>query len=395
MDSRRRDAWILFAALFLFHAAAGVAAPLLFRLRAVLGASYPEIGWVNAAFGLARLLADAPAGWLVRGRSPSLLVLLGMGILGVGNLLAALAGSVYGVIAGRAVAGFGYSAAVIGTLALLAARATPTTRARIFSLYESLIVAGLAASTGVAGLAAEQLGWRSGFFVGALLAALALAAAMRALGRGTLASPALPAPPPTAPPLPAVPSGRARGRAVSIVLLIAFILSYGWTGLFYTIYPLYGGEHLRLGSAAVGAAMSTGYAADLVLLFPYGFLADRYGRRGLLLGGILLITVGALTLPFSGSGLTYGGVSVLIGAGFACWGLPPALLTDWVSPQYRGPILAVYRFMVDLGFVLGPWTLTVALARGGFPAAAWLVAGLTVASALGVLVLREDAVSAD
>jgi MFS family permease len=176
-QARWQDLWILFGALFLFHAASGVAAPLLPRLRQALGASYLQIGWVNAAFGVSRLLTDVPVGWLLRRRPPSLLVLLGMGVVGCGNLLAALAGSIHGVIAGRAVAGFGYSAAVIGTLTLLANLAPDTSRARIFSLYEFLIVAGLAASTAIAGLAAEWVGWRAGFALGALLAVLGLAAA--------------------------------------------------------------------------------------------------------------------------------------------------------------------------------------------------------------------------
>ncbi len=392
--ARRRDTWILFLALFLFHAGAGVVSPLLPRLRQTLGASYPQIGWVNAAFGVSRLLTDVPAGWLLRRRSPSLLVFLGMGILAVGNLLAARAGSIHGVIAGRAVAGFGYSAAVIGTLTLLAALATEASRARIFSLYEFLIVAGLALSTAIAGIAAEWGGWRAGFVLGVVLAVLALAAAAASFSGGTLAvRPPSPADRQVAPP-PAALESRARGLATSLILLLSFVLSYAWTGLFYTLYPLYGGEHLSLGTGAVGVAMSTGYLADLAFLFPYGWMADRRGRVPVLLAGVLLIAFTALALPLSGSELTYLVVGAFVGVGFACWGLPPALLTDWVSPDSRGMILGVYRFMVDLGFILGPWTVSLVLEGGGFRIAAWGVAGLTGASALAFLGLRGHSIPA-
>ena len=77
------------------------------------------------------------------------------------------------------------------------------------------------------------------------------------------------------------------------------------------------------------------------------------------------------------------------GAGhFACWGLPPALLTHWVSPESRGVILGISRFMVDLGFILGSWTVSLALEGGGFRVAAWTVATLTGASTLAFFGLR-------
>ncbi len=385
----RRDLWILFGALFLFHAAAGVASPLLPRMRQALDASYLQIGWVNAAFGVSRLLTDVPVGWLLRRRSPNLLVFLGMGVVAVGNLLAALAGSVDGVIAGRAVSGFGYNAAVIGTLTLLAGLATQASRARIFSLYEFLIVAGLAVSTAIAGFAAEWVSWRAGFVLGALLGILGLAAAGMSLSRGMLA-PLIP-PPAGSHMTPGlvVPRTRVGLRPVGLVLLVSFILSYAWTGLFHTLYPLYGGEQLSMGTGAVGVAMSTGYVADLALLFPCGWLADRCGRVPVLLAGVLLVALAAFALPLSGSHLAYIAVGLLTGVGFACFGLPPALLTDWVSSGSRGVILGLYRFMVDLGFILGPLSVSVALEGGGFRIAAWMVAGLTGASALAFFGLRK------
>jgi len=389
-QARWQDLWILFGALFLFHAASGVAAPLLPRLRQALGASYLQIGWVNAAFGVSRLLTDVPAGWLLRRRPPSLLVFLGMGVVGCGNLLAALAGSIHGVIAGRAVAGFGYSAAVIGTLTLLANLAPDTSRARIFSLYEFLIVAGLAASTAIAGLAAEWVGWRAGFALGALLAVLGLAAAglsmRQRVGTGELP----PAPDMHGPLRFKLTAGGAGASSVALILLVSFVLSYAWTGLFYTLYPLYGGERLGLGTGVVGVAMSMGYAADLALLFPCGWLADRQGRAPVLLVGVLLIAVAAFALPLSGSRPSYIAIGVLTGVGFACWGLPPALLTDWVPSGSRGMVLGLYRFMIDLGFVLGPWSVSVALEGGGFQVGAWVVAGVTGASLLTFFGLRRQ-----
>ena len=390
----RRDLWILFGALFLFHAAAGVASPLLPRLRHALHASYSQIGWVNAAFGVSRLLMAVPAGWLLCRRHPTVLVFLGMGIVACGNLLAASAGTVYGVIAGRAIAGFGYSPAVVGTLTLLAGSATQASRGRIFSLYEFLIVAGLAASTALTGFVGEWMGWRAGFVLGAVLAGLGLGAAVLALGPGMLVG-SLPGASRPQGPLRSVRSTAwVEVWPVGLVLLASFVLSYAWTGHFYTLYPLYGGEQLGLSTEVVGVAMSTGYLADLVLLFPYGWLADRHGRVPVLFAGVLLVALAAFALPLSSSGPSYLAIGVLTGVGFACWGLPPALLTDWVPSGSQGMVVGFYRFMIDLGFILGPWTASLALEAGGFRIAAWMVAGLTGASLFAFFGLRVHPPSA-
>jgi len=185
-------------------------------------------------------------------------------------------------------------------------------------------------------------------------------------------------------------AGGAGASSVALILLVSFVLSYAWTGLFYTLYPLYGGERLGLGTGVVGVAMSMGYAADLALLFPCGWLADRQGRAPVLLVGVLLIAVAAFVLPLSGSRPSYIAIGVLTGVGFACWGLPPALLTDWVPSGSRGMVLGLYRFMIDLGFVLGPWSVSVALEGGGFQVGAWVVAGVTGASLLTFFGLRRQ-----
>jgi MFS family permease len=323
-----------------------------------------------------------------------MLVFLGMGIVACGNLLAASATTVYGVIAGRAVAGFGYSPAVIGTLTLLAGFATQTSRARIFSLYEFFIVAGLAASTALAGFIGEWMGWRAGFVLGAALALGGLGATMVSLSRGTL----IRMPPRSSDPPETPPRERSTARIVvwpaGFVLLTSFALSYAWTGHFYTLYPLYGGEQLGLGTEMVGVAMSVGYVVDLALLFPYGWLADRYGRVPVLFAGVLLVALAAFALPLSSSGLGYLAIGVLTGVGFACWGLPPALLSDWVPSGSRGMVLGLYRFMIDLGFILGPWTVSVVLEGEGFQIAAWMVAGLSGVGLLAFFGLRSHPSSA-
>ena len=96
----------------------------------------------------------------------------------------------------------------------------------------------------------------------------------------------------------------------------------------------------------------------------------------------------AFALPISSSGPGFIVIGVLTGMGFACWGLPPALLTDFVPDASRGMILGLYRFMIDLGYIVGPWSVSAVLESGGFRAAAWMVAAMTGGSLLAFFGLR-------
>ena len=123
-----------------------------------------------------------------------------------------------------------------------------------------------------------------------------------------------------------------------------------------------------------------------VLQLATGPLSDRYGRKRLIAGGMLL-QGGAL---FALAKMTdFGGwaaASAVLGAGTAM--VYPTLLAsigDTAHPRWRGSAVGMYRLWRDSGYVVGAVVSGMAADRFGMPAAIQIVAMLTIGSGLLVM----------
>ena len=88
--------------------------------------------------------------------------------------------------------------------------------------------------------------------------------------------------------------------------------------------------------------------------------------------GAIAIAIGAAALLGLGTALVY---PTLIAA-----------ISDAVSPVARAPVVGVYRFWRDMGYALGALMAGITADALGYGGAISLVAGLTAASGLWVLI---------
>jgi MFS family permease len=145
------------------------------------------------------------------------------------------------------------------------------------------------------------------------------------------------------------------------------------------------------------AGLSVAQIGVLAALYPAvwglgqlvtGALSDRYGRKLLIAGGMLL-QAGALALVALGESFgVWAAAAVLLGAGTAM--VYPTLLAaigDVAHPTWRARSVGVYRLWRDGGFAVG--ALAAGLLADAFDVvtAVWAVAALTAASGL-VVALR-------
>jgi MFS family permease len=141
-------------------------------------------------------------------------------------------------------------------------------------------------------------------------------------------------------------------------------LSFGEVGLLAAAYPAVWG----LGQLVTGG------------------LSDRWGRKGLIVAG-MLVQAGALALIASTSGLAPWLIgAVTLGAGTAM--VYPTLLAvigDVAHPTWRASAVGVYRLWRDLGFAVGALLAGLIADRLGIPAAIWIVAAVTAGSGIVVL----------
>jgi MFS family permease len=157
-------------------------------------------------------------------------------------------------------------------------------------------------------------------------------------------------------------------------------------GLAWGLLPIfYAGAGLNV--SEIGLLAATYPAVWGLGQLATGAVSDRIGRKGLIVGGMLL-QAAALAVIAEARGLAPWFVAaVALGVGTAM--VYPTLLAvvgDVAHPSWRASAVGVYRLWRDLGFAVGALLAGFIADRLGMPAAIWMVAALTAASGIVVLI---------
>jgi MFS family permease len=117
-----------------------------------------------------------------------------------------------------------------------------------------------------------------------------------------------------------------------------------------------------------------------------GAWSDRVGRKPLIVAGMLVQALALGILAASVGDVTGAALAaVVLGVGTALvYPTLIAAISDEVSPVARAPVVGVYRFWRDSGYVVGGLIAGGAGDALGFGGAITLVAGLTAASGIWV-----------
>jgi len=166
-------------------------------------------------------------------------------------------------------------------------------------------------------------------------------------------------------------------------------------GMSWGIYPLFFAS-LGLGVAAIGTIKAIYPAAWGILQLLTGPLSDRWGRKWLIAGG-MVVQAGGIWLTAQVPVYTAWMIGALLqGMGTAM--VYPTLLaaiSDVAHPEWRATAMGAYRFWRDLGYALGALISGVIADLLGMRAAIQVVAALTLLSGLQVaLRMRETHSSA-
>jgi len=155
-------------------------------------------------------------------------------------------------------------------------------------------------------------------------------------------------------------------------------------GMSWGIYPLFFAS-LGLGVAAIGTIKAVYPVAWSILQLVSGPLSDRWGRKWLIAGGMLVQAGGiwlTVQVPIYAAWMIG---AVLQGIGTAM--VYPTLLaaiSDVAHPEWRATAMGAYRFWRDLGYAVGALISGVIADLLGMRPAIQVVAALTLLSGLHV-----------
>ena len=340
------------------------------------------------AFGLSKAFANLAAGGLAGRAGRRRLLLLGWLLALPVPLLIGLAPSWGFVVAANlflgASQGFAWSMTVVMKIDL----AGPARRGLALGLNESAGYLGVAATALATGALAASIAPRTLVWAGAAVVAGAGLLVTLVFVRDTGAHVAH--------------EQRAHGDAAAVSLRAAFargslhdgvLRACSQAGLVNNLNDALAWGLVPLYLAAHGA--SVGEIGLVAGVYPAvwgaaqlgtGWLSDHTGRKPLIAIG-MLVQAGALALLVAGEGAVGPALAaaVLLGLGTAL--VYPTLIaavSDAVQPRDRAPVVGVYRFWRDFGFVAGALLAGLTADGLGSGAAIGLVAGLTAASGLVV-----------
>jgi len=143
-------------------------------------------------------------------------------------------------------------------------------------------------------------------------------------------------------------------RTFWVVVGTQFIDVIGNT-LLFPFFALYVTQKFDVGMTQAGIILATNSMAGLVGSTIGGALADRYGRRGIILFGLVVSALSGLTLGFVDEFNLFYGLSVFVGLmGSASHPAHQAMVADLLPPEKRSEGFGILRVVANFAWIIGP-----------------------------------------
>jgi MFS transporter, DHA1 family, multidrug resistance protein len=372
----------------------GIVAPILPLYARSFGVSYKAASLLISAFAFTRLITDPFSGAIVDRFGERLTAMAGVLIVGVSAFMAGLPSSFRLVVLLRAAGGAG-SSVFFSALYSYLLKVVPRDRmARTMSVFYGTLNVGIIAGGPIGGVVAHVFGLASPLFMYSGLCLISAVLYLRFMPQvaGSAIEREGNSREPQRKGRRKVEQLRTLFHTPAFVTVLVLNLTFSWlaTGVYDTLVPLFAKEGLGVSTVGVGAIFAMAVAGEFCFLYPAASMADRVGRRPVVIVSFAVMAIMIPAVGWAGSPIA---LALLVAAlGFssgAAAGAPAAMLSDVAPGHGSGTAVGVFRFAGDLGFMLGPFVAGVCVGAFGFRSAFAVMAIPAVVSVAFALRTKE------
>ncbi|AZA13280.1 MFS transporter [Corynebacterium choanae] len=380
-----QEIWVLVTAAFIIALGFGLIAPIIPQFALSFDVSVTLAGLVVSIFAFSRLIFAPTAGKLVEVIGSRKVYLTGLLTVAVATGLIAWAQTYWQMLLLRGIAGIGSTMFTVSAVGLIVRISPPAIRGYASSTYGTAFLVGSVIGP-VVGAALAPLGMRWPFAIYAT--ALFLAAAVVGwklssqrlydLEHNTVVAPM-------------TIRQALQHRAYRASLLSGF--ANGWTnfGVRIALLPLLAAATFSQGAALAGVALAVFAAGNALALQVAGRGADKWGRKPLMLIGLLVNGLMTITLGWVGNPLWF--VLATAGAGVGAGLFVPAqqaTVADVIGNERSGArVLSRFQMVQDFGSLIGPIAVGLIVDHGGYSLAFAVSGAMMFLAALGWLLAPE------
>ncbi len=379
----KRDLWLLFALNIAIGFSGQFITPLFPLYLEGLGASEMEIGLV---LSLASILATAmmiPSGLMMNRIGKKRTLLVSVGLAALPPLLISFLDDWRWVTPLYMIFGASFSFFIVSRMAMISESATPRNRATLFGVMNlAWPIGGLVTPT-LSGFLVENFGWAPIFQVTTLIMAASLIPTLR------LEEPAAPI---------EVEQVTAKRPSIldreylpfmTLIFLFHFLIGM-MERMIGTVLPLFLKNQIMISESLIGLFFTASSILILILQIPSGRLADRYGRKKVLVLSLLPIPLLLGAWLFVDDWLV---LLVLYAAasGFRSmtWPSSLALLADFIPSELMGSALGVRMMSMRLGSTVAPVLAVYLYSNVGYRSPFLASAALVAKSIVIALAFKE------
>ncbi|MHA7221513.1 MFS transporter [Arthrobacter sp. RHLT1-20] len=380
-----RDIKVMLVAAFLIALGFGLVAPVLPQFATTFDVGATAAAVIVSIFAFMRLVFAPAGGALIVRLGERPVYVAGLLIVAASTAACAFAQDYWQLLVFRGLGGAGSVMFTVASMALVVRLAPPESRGRVSGAYASAFLIGNVCGPIVGGLLAS-FGLRVPFLVYAAALVLAAVVVQTQLSHVPAASR------PAGGTAPAMELREAlRDSAYRAGLFSSFANGWATFGVRMATVPLFAAAALNAGPESAGWALAVFAAANAAALTFSGRLADRLGRKPMMIAGLLVTGSATAAIGFTHELAWFLLATAVAGIGSGLLGpAQQAAIADVVGNQRSGGrVLAVFQMTADSGAIVGPVLAGLLADRLGYGWAFGVTGGILIAAAAGWFMARE------